>query len=94
MITIGVDAHKRVHVALAIDEAGQELGQWRGLNNAAGWQAISQWAAPLGSPRQWGIEGAWGYGRNLAQHLVAAGAPGCRASDDHAQGRPAGSEDR
>jgi transposase len=72
VIAIGVDAHKGVHVALAVDEAGQELGQWQGLNSAAGWQAISEWAASLGSPRQWGIEGAWGYGRNLAQHLVPA----------------------
>jgi len=73
VITIGVDAHKGVHVALALNDAGQELGQWRGTNNFAGWQGIAQWAASLGSPRQWGIEGAWGYGRNLAQHLVAAG---------------------
>jgi transposase len=73
VITIGVDAHKWVHVALALDEAGQELGEWRGLNNAAGWQSISQWATSLGSPRQWGIEGAWGFGRNLAQHLTAGG---------------------
>ena len=72
MITIGVDAHKGVHVALALDEAGQELSEWQGLNNAAGWKAISEWAASLESSRQWGIEGAWGYGRNLAQHLVAA----------------------
>jgi len=73
VITIGVDAHKGVHVALAVDEAGQELGQWQGVNSAAGWQVISEWAASLGSPRRWGIEGAWGYGRNLAQHLVAGG---------------------
>ena len=73
MITIGVDAHKGVHVALALDDAGQELGEWRGPNNVAGWHGIAQWAASLGSPRQWGIEGAWGYGRNLAQHLVASG---------------------
>jgi len=44
VITIGVDAHKGVHVALALDEAGQEVNQWQGLNNAAGWEAISQWA--------------------------------------------------
>jgi len=73
VISIGVDAHKGVHVALALDEAGHELNQWQGLNSAAGWQAISQWAASLRSPRQWGIEGAWGYGRNLAQHLVGEG---------------------
>lgn len=73
MITIGVDAHKRVHVALALGEAGRELGQWQGPNSAAGWQGLVQWALALGVDRQWGIEGAGGYGRGLAQHLVAAG---------------------
>src|SRR3990172_3849116 len=29
MITIGVDAHKRIHVALALDEAGREIGESR-----------------------------------------------------------------
>ena len=73
MITIGVDAHKRVRVALALDEAGRELGQWLGPNSTVGWQALGQWVLAFGGDRQWGIEGAWGYGRGLAQHLVAAG---------------------
>jgi transposase len=73
MITIGVDAHKAVHVALALDQAGQPLGHWRGANSTDGWQALHQWASDFGSVRQWGIEGAWNYGRGLAQHLVAAG---------------------
>lgn len=73
MITIGVDAHKRLHVATALDEAGRELDQWRGPNNKAGWLAVAQWAYQLGKDRQWGIEGAWGYGRGLAQHLTLAG---------------------
>ena len=73
MITIGVDAHKRVHVALALDEAGRALGQWRGPNSADGWEQLLGWALGWGGPRQWGIEGAWNYGRGLAQHLVAAG---------------------
>jgi len=71
MITIGVDAHKRLHVALALDEAGREIGQWQGKNSAAGWRDLAQWAGAIGASRQWGIEGAWGYGRGLAQHLVA-----------------------
>jgi hypothetical protein len=53
MITIGVDAHKRMHVALALGDAGQELGQWRGLNSAAGWRSLAQWGAELGCLRQW-----------------------------------------
>jgi transposase len=72
MITIGVDAHKRVHVAVALNEAGQVLAEWRGRNTVEGWQEVTAWAQALGSPRRWGIEGAWNYGRGLAQHLVAA----------------------
>jgi len=63
MITIGVDAHKRIHVALALDEAGREIGEWRGPNSQAGWRDLSLWAFGLGGERHWGIEGAWGYGR-------------------------------
>jgi transposase len=72
MITIGVDAHKRVHVAVALDDAGRVLSQWQGANSPEAWLALQQWATELGAPRQWGIEGAWNYGRGLAQHLVAA----------------------
>ena len=73
MITIGVDAHKRVHVALALDETGRELAHWRGANSAAGWHDFIQWASVLGRDHRVGIEGAWGYGRGLAQYLVEHG---------------------
>lgn len=73
MVTIGVDAHKRVHVALALDDAGRELAHWRGPNSVAGWEHLLQWAQAWQSELQWGIEGAWGYGRGLAQFLVDAG---------------------
>ena len=52
------------------------MGRRRVPNSAAGWRELLAWAAGLGGaarPRRWGIEGAWGYGRGLAQHLVAAG---------------------
>ena len=73
MVTIGVDAHKRIHVALALDDAGREIGEWQGRNSVAGWRDVSQWASGFEGERQWGIEGAWGYGRGLAQHLVERG---------------------
>ena len=41
MITIGVDAHKTIHVALAVDEAGKEVGDWQGPNSEAGWRSLA-----------------------------------------------------
>jgi transposase len=73
MLIIGVDAHKRVHAAVAIDEAGREVAQWRGANTPAGWQELQAWAHTLSPTAAWGIEGAGQYGRGLAQTLVAAG---------------------
>jgi transposase len=73
MLTIGVDAHKQLHVAMAVDDAGRVVDRWQGPNSAAGWDELWRWAATLDTSRQWGIEGAWNYGRGLAQHLVAQG---------------------
>ena len=73
MVTIGVDAHKAVHHALALDDAGTVLGQWRGANTAHSWQRLLSWAQGFPGSRHWGIEGAWTYGRGLAQFLVTSG---------------------
>ncbi len=73
MITIGVDAHKQVHHALALDATGQVLGTWRGANAPDSWQQLLRWATSWPGPRQWGIEGAWHYGaasRNASLHRV------------------------
>jgi transposase len=72
-ITIGVDAHKGLPVAVALDAAGRELARWQGPNSHRGWADLAEWATQRGMPRQWGIEGAWNYGRGLAQYLVALG---------------------
>ena len=53
MLTIGVDAHKGTHVAVAVDAAGQECGQWTGPNSAEGWAAVVVWAQGLGTERRW-----------------------------------------
>jgi len=78
MMIIGVDAHKSVHAAVALDDAGREVAAWRGPNSPAGWAALAAWAAAQAASaadaeRAWGIEGAGNYGRGLAQHLVTAG---------------------
>ena len=77
MVTIGVDAHTSVHQALALDNAGTVLGSWRGATTPDQWQQLLSWADRFPGPRQWGGhppgEGAWNYGRGLAQFLVAQG---------------------
>ena len=72
MIILGVDAHKTVHVAVAVDEGGRPLDTWQGPNCESAWQEMLVWAGQWGS-HQWGIEGTGNYGQGLAQHLVAAG---------------------
>lgn len=74
MITIGVDTHKRVHAAVAIDDRGRERDRWRGGTTPADGQRLAAWAAHLDPDQQWGIEGSGQYGHALAQQLVAAGA--------------------
>ena len=73
MVTIGVHAHKQIHMAVAVTANGSILGAWRGPNSRTGWEELLQWACSLAAERQWGIEGAWNYGRGVAQHLVATG---------------------
>src|SRR5205085_2464464 len=40
MITLGVDAHKTVHAAVALDDAGREIATWRGPNSPDGWAEL------------------------------------------------------
>lgn len=71
MIWIGVDAHKRIHQAVAISESGI-LGERTISNTAAEWAALLAWARQW-PERIWAVEGAWYLGRGLAQYLAEQG---------------------
>jgi len=71
---IGVDCHKTVHAAVAIDAQGHELGHWRGENTVTGWHELQAWGAQYAPGACWGLEGSGQYGRGLAQVLVQEGA--------------------
>jgi transposase len=73
MIVVGVDAHKQLHVARALNEVGKLLGNWQGSNTIEGWEKFTAWLQKLGGPCQIGIEGAHSYGYGLAQWLVGEG---------------------
>ena len=72
MCFIGVDAHRELLVAVAVDEAGNDLGTWSGRNHEQRWTELLIWAEELAgdAARIWGIEGSGNQGRGLAQLLV------------------------
>jgi transposase len=71
VIWIGVDAHKRIHQAVAISDSGI-VGE-RGLaNTTAAWSELLAWGRQW-PERIWAVEGAWYLGRGLAQYLAEQG---------------------
>ena len=71
---VGVDPHKRVLSAVALDGRGGRLGQWQGSATSAGIRELWAWAGGCAPGAAWAIEGSNLYGRRLALALVAAGA--------------------
>jgi len=73
VIWIGVDAHKRLHQALALSDQGEVLGERTIANDPQAWAGLLEWSRGLGPERIWAVEGAWYLGRGLAQHLARSG---------------------
>jgi transposase len=73
MVTIGVDAHRRMLFVVLVDDQGQERQHWQLRNTRADWTAVLAEVEELsaGDVRQWGIEGSGHAGRGLAQLLVS-----------------------
>jgi transposase len=71
-VMIGIDPHKLLHAACAIDRTEVELGQLQVRSGPRQLSELLAWAAPFES-RTWAIESAGGLGYLLAQQLVARG---------------------
>ena len=73
MIIIGLDPHKRVHTASAVEAAtNRRVAALEVEASLAGYRRLLKWAAGF-SERRWAVENARGLGRHLAQWLVARG---------------------
>jgi transposase len=72
-VTIGVDTHLDVHVAVALDERGVRLGEIHVPTTLAGYRQLERWAVGLGSVEVFGIEGTGSYGAGLARFLCERG---------------------
>ena len=68
-VVIGVDTHKYVHVAVALDEFGGVLEAQRFAADRAGYAQLIDWATSLGRKLTFAIEGTGSYGAGLTAAL-------------------------
>lgn len=75
-LIIGVDTHKYVHVAVAIDHLGARIAAQHVGANRQGYAQLEAWAASLagnGRVLAYGVEGTGSYGVGLASFLRRTG---------------------
>ena len=65
-VIVGVDTHKHVHVAVAIDSWGIRLRDQAFVADSGGYQALITWAETHGRIAAFGIEGTGSDGAGLA----------------------------
>jgi transposase len=77
MIAVGVDTHKDAHVAVALDDLGQLLGELVIEASISGYAQLVAWAQGLAAGTEselvFGIEGTGGWGAGLVERLREAG---------------------
>jgi transposase len=73
MVTIGIDAHKRTHTVVVVDEQGRKLQQKTTGTTSSEHLLLVAWAATRGDARLWAIEDCRHLSRRLERDLVGAG---------------------
>ena len=69
LVTGGVDTHRDLHVAAALDQIGGLLGTATFATTPAGYRALLAWLVGFGPVAAVGVEGTGSYGAALARHL-------------------------
>lgn len=72
-ITLGVDTHKDIHVAVALDGLGRRLGTLSIPTTLEGYEELVAWANGFGPLEGVGIEGTGSFGAGLAHFLRSEG---------------------
>lgn len=74
MLVLGIDAHKRTHTVVAVDEAGRKLGQHTTTSaTTTDHLELVRWADQLGADRRWAVEDCRHLSRRLERDLLSAG---------------------
>ena len=74
MLVLGIDAHKRTHTVVAVDDAGRKLGQHTTTSaTTAGHLELVRWAVQFGGDRRWAVKDCRHLSRRLERDLLTAG---------------------
>jgi transposase len=74
LVIVGIDAHKRTHTAVAIDEAGRKLGEkTTKMTTTEANLDLVKWADGFGPERRFAVEDCRHLSRRLEADLLAAG---------------------
>lgn len=74
MVILGIDAHKRTHTVVAIDEAGRQLGvRTTQATTTEAHLDLLRWAGEFGPERRWAVEDCRHLSRRLESDFLAAG---------------------
>jgi transposase len=69
-VTGGVDTHRDIHVAAALDQVGGVLGTAIFPTTGVGYRQLLRWLSSFGEVGKVGVEGTGSYGAALARHLT------------------------
>jgi transposase len=73
MVVLGIDAHKRSHTVVAVDQAGCKLGERTLGTTTADHLEMLTWAERFGTDRLWAVEDCRHLSRRLERDLLGAG---------------------
>jgi len=73
MITFGVDAHKRTHTIVAVDDRGRPVGQTSVGTTSKDHLGLLRWADQFSLQRRWAVEDCRHLSRRLEQDLLTGG---------------------
>ena len=73
MVIFGIDAHKRTHTVVAVDDAGRQLGTRTLATTTAAHLELLSWAETFDGERVWAVEDCRHLSRRLERDLLGVG---------------------
>ena len=73
MVIFGIDAHKRTHTVVAVDETGRQLACRTFTTTTAAHLELFSWAETINEQRLWAVEDCRHVSRRLERDLLGAG---------------------